>query len=121
MKRQTLRRFDFDNPVKPGVEIELSNRTKINRSASYVFLTCPVCDVEFERKASEAKRHDVSYCGRGCQGIAQRVQVARDCVVCSAKYTVKKSMVDKITCCSKECKSKKQAELSLSSKLITGT
>ena len=119
MKSAPSRRFDFDNPVMPGVNIELSNRTKINRSASFIFLTCPVCEVEFERKASEAKRHIVSYCGIGCRGIAQRVQVARSCVVCNAEYTVKKSMVNKITCCSRECRSKKQAELSVNSKLIT--
>ena len=120
MKNPKLRRFDIDNPVKPGIIIEASNKTKINRSASYVFLSCPVCNVEFERKASEAKRHDVSYCGRGCQGIASRVQVARNCVVCDKEYTVRKSVVNSITCCSRECKSTKQAILSADSKLIRG-
>ena len=118
MKNDPLRRYDFYNPVKPGIIAELSNKTKVNRSAAFVFLTCPICEGEFERKASEAKRHNVSYCGRGCQGVANQRQVTKECVVCGSKYTVKKSMEGRITCCSPKCKSEKQAKLALTSELI---
>ena len=90
---------------------ELSNKTKISGCAGNVSLICPICGIGFERKYSEAKRHDVSYCGRACAGIGCRVQVERECKVCYAKYSVKKSIVDAITCCSKKCKSIAQSEM----------
>lgn len=110
MKSEPIRRFDVDNPVAPGVIREQSNKTKISSSAAFVYLNCPVCEIEFERKASEAKRHNISYCGRGCQGIASRDQVIKSCAVCEKRFSVKRSMSSSITCCGNQCKSALQSQ-----------
>lgn len=107
MKNPTLRHFDTENPIVQDIQEMLSNKTKIARSAGIIYLTCPVCGVNFERKASEAKRHDNSYCGVGCAGLACRRQVLKSCVICEKKYTVRKSVSGAVTCCSKECRSKR--------------
>jgi len=118
MKNPTLRRFDQDMKVPGGLKKEFSNRTPLVRSASHVRLKCAVCGLEFSRKASEAKRHSTAYCGRACQGIAQRRQVEKTCRVCGAEYTVKQSMCSRITCCGNACKAALAAEMGRISKLI---
>jgi len=110
MKKQIIRRHDFfnviDNPYKPGIATELNkNRTKINRVANHLFMDCPVCGITFSRKASEAKRNNISYCSRACCAVSQRRQVKVNCKVCKKEYTVKQCHVDVITCCGPECKS----------------
>ncbi len=108
-KKQVVRRFDND-ASNLSIEKELANKTPISRTANHVMLACPVCSIQFSRKASEAKRNAVNYCGRGCQGVAQRVQVKVECKVCGAPFTVKKSSFERTVCCSNECARKSQSE-----------
>lgn len=103
--KQPLRRFDS---IMHGVvlEKELSNKTPIHKSASHVGLICPVCGVHFTRKASEVKRNNVSYCGRGCFGVSQRIQVTVGCKLCGRFFSVKRSLFGVITFCSSDCRKK---------------
>lgn len=102
-KKQIIRRF---SDGLEGVTLikELSNKAKINRSAGYMDMQCPVCGIMFSRKASEINRHENSYCGRGCAGYACRRQQEVECRACGRKFTVRKSLVGHITCCSEKCK-----------------
>lgn len=84
--------------------IELSNRSVISGVAGYVFLICPICFTGFSRKASEAKRHAVSYCSKACAGYSCRRQVEVSCINCGKPYTVKKCHVGVVTCCGEECR-----------------
>lgn len=104
-KTQGLRRFEDIAPSGMPLK-QFGNKTKLNRSAGYITMVCPICGISFDRKASEAARHETSYCGRGCMGYAQRRQVWRECRVCGKSYTVKQSLVDVVTCCSPECRLK---------------
>ena len=108
--KQPLRRFGVDDVASPIVCSERSNRTPVRRTASHVSLVCPVCGTTFTRKAAEAKRHAVSYCGKACAGFACRKQVGVTCRVCEKPFTVKESHAGKVTCCSEECRRKAISE-----------
>lgn len=108
--KQPLRRFGVDDVAAPTPTSEFSNRTQILRTASHVSLVCPVCGTSFTRKAAEAKRHAVSYCGKACAGFACRKQVEVKCRVCEKPYYVKESHVGKVTCCSEDCRRKAISE-----------
>lgn len=107
-KKLPLRRFD--NIFGVVLERQFSNKTPVHRSASHMILECPICGLSFTRKASEAKRNDVNYCGRACAGIGSRRQVKCNCRICGAEYSVKQSHVGKVTCCSKDCRIKAISE-----------
>lgn len=108
--KQPLRRFGVDDTAAPTVTGEFSNRTTIRRTASHVSLVCPVCGTSFTRKAAEAKRHAVSYCGKACFGFACRKQINVKCRVCEKPFTVKASHVGKVTCCGEDCRRKAISE-----------
>jgi uncharacterized Zn finger protein (UPF0148 family) len=101
--KQPLRRFGADNMTATKLVMELSARTPLRKTSDCLTLFCPICEIAFTRKASEAKRHSVSYCGRACAGIGCRRQVKVSCRACGAPFTVKKSHVGHITCCSEKC------------------
>lgn len=108
--KQPLRRFGVDDVAAQAMAGEFSNRTPLHRTANHVSLVCPVCGTNFTRKSAEAKRNAVSYCGRACAGFACRKQVEVICRICNKQFTVKESHVGKVTCCSKECRSKAVSE-----------
>jgi hypothetical protein len=96
-KTKVLRRFD---DIADGHLVkQLGNKVKLYRSTGYMVMECPICHIMFDRKASEAKRHENNYCGRGCSGFAQRKQVDKFCIICGQHFTVKKSMESRITTC----------------------
>lgn len=82
----------------------INNKTPIHRAASMMLCSCPVCSIEFYRKASEVRRHDVAYCSRACAGFASRRRVAVACRICSTLFHVKQSDAGVITCCSENCR-----------------
>lgn len=102
--KQPLRRFGVDDVAAPDLTAELSNKSAISRKYGHVSLICPVCGISFTRKASEAKRHATSYCGKACAGFACRRQVEVECKACRTLFTVRKSHVGRITCCSEKCR-----------------
>lgn len=108
-----IRRFGVDDIASPTLLIELSNRTRISRTANYVSLVCPICGVSFTRKASEAKRHAVSYCGKACAGFACRRQVETQCRACQKLFFVKKSHFGRVTCCGEDCRKKVISEITI--------
>lgn len=108
--KQPIRRFGVDAGIQGQVATELSNRTPLSRTAGHVHLICPVCGTGFTRKASEAKRHAVSYCSRACAGFACRQQVEVACRVCGKPFTVIPSRVGEVTCCGEECRRKAISE-----------
>jgi len=105
-----IRLFGVDDVTYQSVIEERSNRTPVSRTASHISLICPVCGTGFTRKASEAKRHAVSYCGRACAGLASRKQVWVKCRICEKDFSVKESHVGKVTCCGEECSRKAKSE-----------
>lgn len=112
-KPKPSRRFDIHNVGKPGIQGQISNRTKL-KSARTVFLTCPICEIEFEREVYAAKIAAVSYCGRACYAASKLRQIEIGCRVCGVPFTIKKSMVGHITCCSPVCKGKCMTAVRLS-------
>jgi hypothetical protein len=108
--KQPLRRFGVDDVSAPALHSEVANRSKMSRLSGHVSLVCPVCGTGFTRKAAEAKRHAVSYCGKACAGFACRKQQNVVCRVCGKPFTVKNSNVGKVTCCSEECRRKAISE-----------
>lgn len=101
MRKPRLQPTRFSPDMAPGVALAAttSNRTKLCRSAGRVSLVCPVCGVAFERKASEAKKYDVSYCGTACVGVASRRRKLTQCRVCGKEFAVKLSLLGVVTCC----------------------
>lgn len=105
-EKQPLRRFGVDDYLSSNLVGEYSNRTPLLNTFGRVNLICPICNISFTRKSCEVKGCLVNYCSRACAGFASRKQVKVECQICSAIFTVKKSAVGKITCCSNVCKSK---------------
>ena len=110
-KKLPLRRFGVDDIQSPDLIGELSNRTPISRTSNHITLVCPICGVSFMRKASEAKRNVVNYCGKACAGFACRRQVEVECRACKKTFFVKRSNFGRVTCCSEKCRKKVISEI----------
>lgn len=99
--------FDTAPPLNVG-SLWLSNRTSIARQSAKIGLVCPICGLRFERYASQARRSNVNYCGRGCAAEGKRTEVERNCDVCGKSMLVRPSNLQRKTTCSPECASAKK-------------
>ena len=99
-------------PPKNGLERELNQKTPMrqSRKQGWMFLTCEVCGIEFEKTAYNAKKVPHHYCSRSCSGISKRRRILCHCKMCGAQMLVIPAMFAKTTTCGDECSKKfKQA------------
>lgn len=66
------------------------------------FRTCPQCGKEFYLQPSRVKRGE-RYCSHACQ-LAAVPKVDKICPVCGKQFTIFKSIADRYTVCSIECR-----------------
>lgn len=87
------------------------------RAGGKVLLACDHCGLQFWRKASYAKKHAHSYCGKGCSSAAQIRRIEKTCIICGVQYLIIPAADKKwprATCGESECIKKRQQDVAAS-------
>ncbi|EJN18698.1 hypothetical protein [Pseudomonas sp. GM80] len=82
---------------------ELSNLSKLSRTAGMVYVACPICGCTFARHTSHVARVANPTCSVACAAKAREVRVFKPCIICGKEMEQTPSEAARVVTCSKRC------------------
>jgi hypothetical protein len=82
---------------------ELSNLSGLHRTHGMMYLTCPICFINFGRYASQIADVSNPTCSYACAGKAREVRVFTPCMVCGVEMEQTPSEAARVVTCGTRC------------------
>jgi endogenous inhibitor of DNA gyrase (YacG/DUF329 family) len=82
---------------------ELSNLSKLSRTAGMMYVSCPICGCTFARHTSHVTRVANPTCSIACAAKAREIRVFKHCTICSKEMEQTPSEAARVVTCSKRC------------------
>lgn len=82
---------------------ELSNLSKLSRTAGMMYVRCPICGCTFARHTSHVTRVENPTCSIACAAKAREIRVFKPCCICTKEMEQTPSEAARVVTCSKHC------------------